>query len=700
MTLPFSGPSEILSRVFQHSKELDKIVELFNKLPSDGLAGGAVSAGLAGLYSYMGAAGLYAVLSMNPTIAAGMKDKLPDNIDKWLFPGAYLGTGMAMVASGVKTISALAFTLVCYAVQYRHHVQSGGDWRIFKPDVFKTLDLSKFMRAGAIQLLYIGPGNAIKPDIPKIDWMASSSSEIANYLLANVEGHMGLVPFLAALGVFHAAFTGLNVKQTLKAKYAKAYTYEIPANVLKMILGWTSLAGNVAGTVIKEFGLGSIVTSTYREAGDSPVQRDIFRGMLKKMPVEPKTYETTMPEGLDLASIELYNQMTAEAFEAERMGTLAARAGDGVRFVNDNYATLPFQEKLIKLTSNYYIRPSESPLVGPRPNPNEYTDVIFRALTTTETQDEVVDNYLSRLSVMLKDLDPALDDVRHNFLVATIRASAGAAHGDRIKNFLNSEEIRSVIQLHGLTATYKKVAERWGTDGREAWKGLKIFPGSPKGFIAKYFRKPAASQDDRFYNAVTTAGRSFPFTGVVTGDSLIQYGAAFSSFWLSAVQGDPTFETKVDPTLFRGTLYKFLMTSPADVGMSTEKYRREVLYPMLSVISRVASRLDDSRFDIRHNLLITVWLASHGPHSEVMKKWVEEHRYMYNAHGIYGKPKIGFRVVDLPRSLKESKHVKKLFKQYLIDSTNSVDGKVQYNMPQRAEPLRWTELEPPKSFIE
>ncbi len=144
VTLPFSGPSEILSRVFQHSKEWDKIVELFNKLPSDGLAGGAISAGLMGLYSYMGAAGLYAVLSMNPAIAAGMKDKLPDNIDKWLFPGAYLGTGMAMVASGVKPLSALAFTLVCYAVQYRHHVQSGGDWRIFKPDVFKTLTFVKF----------------------------------------------------------------------------------------------------------------------------------------------------------------------------------------------------------------------------------------------------------------------------------------------------------------------------------------------------------------------------------------------------------------------------------------------------------------------------------------------------------------------------------------------------------------------------
>ncbi len=86
-----------------------------------------------------------------------------------------------------------------------------------------------------------------------------------------------------------------------------------------------------------------------------------------------------MPEGLDSPSMELYERMTAEAQRED--GNSAARSGDGVRFVNDNYATFPFQEKLIKLTSNYYVRPSESPPCGPRPNSSEYNDVVF---TTTE----------------------------------------------------------------------------------------------------------------------------------------------------------------------------------------------------------------------------------------------------------------------------------------------------------------------------
>jgi len=695
LTLPFRPSTDIVEMLFQRYSTWDKAVEFYKTLPSDGLAGAAISAASAALASYVGASGLYAIFSMNPTLAAFMKDKLPKNIDRKLFLGAYLGTVAGMVASGFNPLSASIFTLFCYAVQYRHHVQSGGDWRIYKKDVFRGLDLSKFMRAGAIQLLYIGPGNAIKPNIPKIDWMASTFPEITNYLLANVEAHMGMVPFLAALGVFHAAFTGLNIRQTLLAKYAKAYTYEIPANVLKLSLGWTSLAGNVAGTAIKEFGIGASVTASFREAGNSPIQLDAVMGNLKKIGLERKNLEAAVPEGLASPFVKLYERMAAEALETERQGTLAARSGDGARFLKDNYAMLPFQEKLIKLTSNYYVRSDRSPFIPPRPASSEYNDVVFRALVTTETPGEVVDEYLSRLRIILTDLDPALADVRHNLLVATICAVAGAAHGDRIKGFLDSEDVWLVMQSYGLIALYEKVAEKRGTYDSEAWKALRILPGSSRGFIAKHFRKPVLSQEDKFYNAATVPGRSFPFSGVVTGNSVVQNGSPLFAFLLSAIQGDPAFETKADPTFFKGTLYKILMGNPAKAEMGMEQYRVEYLLPLLSGVLNSASKLNDSRFDIRHNLLTTIWLASNGPHSELLKKWIEEHKHLYNAHGIYGEPKIGSKVVALPRSrsLKERRLINALFKQYLVNSTNSADGKVRYNMPPKAGPMRWSSLE-------
>lgn len=733
LRLPFNDP---FGQIFQKTS-WERIPAFLRTFPMGSPAEIVQSITLGAMYAYMGISGTYALLGMHPTLRDKMKKYLPSWFNDATFPGAYLATVAGMIASGMKPDHAAVFTFICYLVQHRQHVQSGGEINIFKGGVWTGLDLTKYMRAGAVQLLYLGPGDAIKPFIPKpTDWL--NFNDVASYVLNNVEAHFGMVPFLALLGVAHAYVTGLNVKQTLKAKYAKAYTYEIPANTLKLMLGWTSLWGNVAATAIKEFGFGAIVTQSFREAGDSRLQRDAFMSYLKKIAMDMQLNGSA--EGIGDAAgdhwmdVELYREMKANA-DAIRKGAVAkARQGQAFEHLNESFIRRSLPEQLLTLADVYFMKRDYRVLLGPHIDERWYRTIIYRALVDPATPRETVEEFLRRLTLIAGDVNPELHYARYNLLLATMRAADGAAHGTLIKQYfdegpgktfmtLNASHIDRMLDefmaLNGeekdpkkiemkkraarrdLVKVYGHLGDRWAEvkklrkeRDRDAWISLPF--GRLRRFFKKHLVYPEGRAGIKFYAASATGGRVYPYSALFSGRSFVENAAALTSFLLTATQKNPPFQTFADTTLYRGTIYRFLMTPAKKADLSEEAYRDEILDPLLHGIGTAADHLGDGYKDARHNLLVSVWLASQGPHGEVIREWIDKdvNRARLQANGIYGNPKIPGRQIEegekgLPKGLNESRLIDDLFDDYLWDSDNSTDGQVVYPTS-HWKPIEWS----------
>jgi hypothetical protein len=663
--LPFNDPA---GRIFsKHSWE--SLPPALRTFPTSTSAEIAKSIVLGGTYGYMGVSSLYAFLTMNPTVRSFLKKRLPSGIENWLFPGAFLGTSVAMIASGFQPIQAITFSLFCYLVQHRHVVQGGGQWNVMKPGVWSSLDLSKYMRAGAVQLLYIGPGNAIKPHIVKPDFWNADFSTISQYVMNNIEAHCGMVPFLAALGVIHAFSTGLSVKQTLKAKYAKAYTYEIPANTFKLIAGWTSLIGNVGAALIKEFGLGAIVTQSFREAGGSSVQRDTFRGLISRIDralvdgngVTLSTLTQTSDELGDRRFVQLQKDMRANAAEMHKD-----------EYLSSKFMKRELADQLNILADCYFMDEDDRALLSPHLKDEWYRTIIYRGLMDPDTCEPAVKEYLKRLAVVASDVRPDLHYVRRNMIVSTIRAIAGSAHGEYIKQFFTEGRGKDIVQAYCLEKTLEEVLRMKREEGAHAWKWRRV-----RRWIEKNLHRRELTPEDAFYNAAATAGRRYLFSAPFSGRSLMENGAALSSFLLAASQSNPAFQTFADRTLYEGTIYRFLMTPAKKARKTDEEYRDKVVKPLLYAIGVVAARLGDTRKDVRHNLLVSALLAVHGPHGDVIEEWIEEKEHLLEANGIYGRPSI-------------DGDVKTLFSSYLWDSDSSTDGKIVFPASEW-RPLNWSD---------
>lgn len=442
---------------------------------------------------YVGLSTLFALLTMHPRLWELSLDKIP-----WarfaVIPGVFAGTIAGMVISNMTPTGALGLELFSYFVQYRYHVQGGGDKRIYRWSELRRLDLANFLRAGAVQLIYLGPGVALSPELPAPDMAHASLADIARYIRDAFYVHAAMVPFLAALGVFHGALTGLSIPQMLKAKYAKAYTYEIFSNVLKVMFKWESLIGNILSIATKEYFLGAAVTMSFREAGGSRVQRDAFRreieryhGVVQHQAIATSetqltpTVQTVLEALLDqclwedpdtwfdvrrfagmlvreiaAAHLPVDAQADPAAFTAlmqrpmvQRLQSLmdaarrmhdaaiaALQEGNAVADYRERFATQPVQEQLLRLTEAYFAPTDHRTILQPRPLRAEwYRTIVYRALTDPYTSDEVVEEFLSRVVIIAQDAEPTLADVRYNLLLATVRAIGGAAHGERLFAF-------------------------------------------------------------------------------------------------------------------------------------------------------------------------------------------------------------------------------------------------------------------------
>jgi hypothetical protein len=473
----------------------------------------------------------------------------------------------------------------------------------------------------------------------------------------NIEAHCGMVPFLAALGVIHAFSTGLSVKQTLKAKYAKAYTYEIPANTFKLMVGWTSLIGNVGAALIKEFGLGAIVTQSFREAGGSPVQRDTFMGLISRIDRnlangDGESSGTSTPTTDELANrrfIKLQEEMRANAALMDK-------------------EEVP--DRIDTLADSYFMEDNGKPM---HHVDNElFRTVIYQGLTDPDTCEPAVKEYLKRLTVVSFDVKAGLKYLRRNMIVSTIRAMAGNAHGELIEEFFTEGRGKDIVQAYGLERILEDVLKMKREEGAHAWKWRRV-----RKWMKRNMHKRELSSEDVFYNAAATAGRRYLFSAPFTGRSLMENGAALSSFLLAASQANPAFQTFADRTLYEGTIYRFLMTPAKKAGKSDEEYHTKVVKPLLHAIGVVAARLGDTRKDVRHNLLVSAWLAADGPHADVIGPWIEENEHLLEANGIYGRPAV-------------SGNAKTLFSIYLWDSDNSTDGKVVFPASEWPE-LNWSD---------
>jgi hypothetical protein len=675
LTLPFNHPlDKIFSGVDWH-----RIPEWARPFSYGGPAGAAHSLFVSAAYLWMGLSGAYAVAKMNPTASVWLDRNLPDYA-KWIaLPGSFLATSAAMVASGVDPVSSPLLVLFNYLIMHRHWVQSGGSWNIFKKDVLKGLPLAKYMAGGAIQLLYIGPGNAIKPHIP-----AMAETGAAQFVWHNMEAHCGMVGFLAALGGFHAILTGLSVAQTLKAKYAKAWTYEIPANVIKLMLGWTSLAGNVIAPAIKELGFGGVVTQSYREGGGSPLQVDMLLGLIAKyhkirLSGEP---ESVADPSLDQRMLDLHQTMAVNANHIQDQGVRAALRGEAYGFLNTILTSQPIADQLLVLTDAYFMENDERVLIGPHLRNEWYTEIIYRALTDPDTSVDRISAFLDRLRVVSLDPSPSLRPVRHNLIIATMRAMAGTAHGEQIARYFTDGYGNEMVKMYGLENVMAEIERMKRGEGKEAWRSIvPWWRGKVRSWMDKHILSRGVSSVDKFYNAAAMAGRRFKFSAPFTGRSLVENGAPFSAFLLSASQADPVFQTEADSTLYAGSIYGILMTPTQKSFETTDDYEASVIKPLLELIRLNALKVGDNRMDVRHNLLVSVWLASQGPHGELIRTWIAENKHIFQANGIYGMLKVDGVKRHLPRKLSQRSLIRAWFKDNLWDSDISADGRVVYPSP-------------------
>jgi hypothetical protein len=690
LRLPLNDP---IGKIFSGAS-WDKIPTALRTFSFDSPGAVAQSLGLGALYLYMAASMGYAFANMNPVVNKTINGLLKKS--KWeytniavkslMFPGAFMATWGAMAASGVG-VWAPVVVLTAYLVYYRNYVQGGGDPNIFRREQFKDLPLEKAMTAGAVQLLYIGTGAAIVKDLP-------DRAEVGNlqFLQNAIEVHAGIVPFLAVLGIFHAVMSGYSIKQTLKAKAAKAYTYDLPSNALKLILGWRSMWANTLGPLIKEFGLGAPVTNVYREAGDSPTQRHTFAKIVED---HRKTMDATsgraanargglkLVEAPDEKLVVLREKMIQQASDLYARGIQAAMNGQAYGFQNEMLTKRSLVERLMMIADAYFMTDDRRLLIGPHLQPEWYRTIIFRGLTDPGTSIPTVDAFLQLLRVIAADRAPEKAYVRRNFIAATMRAMLDMHHGNRIYEFFNSKEGAPLIEQYQLQHVFQELKEKRRDGRREVpgfvsdmrvrlWQRRNIlnFGVAP----TDAFRETPA---DKFYGAVTVAGRRYRFSAPFTGRSAVENGSPFSSFLLSASQGDAPFQTTPDLTLYAGTLFKMLMSPVEKEKTTTEKHQAQILRPLLDLIGVNAAKLGDNRKDVRHNLLMTVLFASQGPNGQFVRQWIKDHKHLYHANGIYSPLKFDEKVDRLPHTLKD-RGVDKLFAKHLWDSEVSADGMVVY----------------------
>lgn len=684
LTLPFNHPFE---RIFSKTS-INHLPQWARTFSFTTVADAGRSIGLGLLYGYMGFSSLYYLAHMNPKASALLRKYLPRYMDYVLFPGAFLATTVAMIASGVSLEAAPVLVFWNYIIQHRHFVQGGGTWNPLRTGVAKEMPWPIYATAGGVQVLYLGPGNAIKPHVPPL-----SETGFLQYLWNNIEANAGMVGFLATLGVFHAVFSGLSIKQTLKAKFAKAWTYEIPANTIKLMLGWTSFLANIIGPFIKEIGLGSVVTAVYRESGGSPLQVNTFAklisahhaAMQKQALGDEAPPESSPGSVIEVSQFaDLQKKMKSNANKMHDDGVKAALRGEAYGYLNVALLRQSIADQLITLTDVYFMEDDKRLLLRPDYRKERYTEIVYNALTDPNTSPEAVEEFFDRLRVIAADTSPELKHVRRNLIMTTIRAMAGKAHGDKIYKFFTEGEGISLVSAYKLAGILEEVSKMPRNEGHStsSW----IAKRSARKWIERHLLKPNVTPGDpfdqhpadKFYSAAAVAGRRFKFTAPFTGRTLVENGSPFSTFLLSASQSDPAFQTTADSTLFAGTIYGLLMASTKKSFMTTQDHEEKVVIPLLDLIKHSAQRVGDNRTDVRHNLLVTAWLASQGPYGRVVREWIEKNKHIYQANGIYGMLKFDSTQRRLPRSLSEKELIKQLFKKYLRSSDNSSDGVVVY----------------------
>ena len=324
-------------------------------------------------------------------------------------------------------------------------------------------------------------------------------------------------------------------------------------------------------------------------------------------------------------------------------------------------------------------------LLQPRPTNNQYITVVYAALTAKTTDRQQVEEFIERLAVIAEDRTPHLADVRHNLLVATLQAMEHSRHGFMLRQFFESPRGQRLLAQYGLEDTFDGL---WLEDAlynaglKRRWK-----PRSAGRWIKRNLTPAPQAPEDRLYNAMTIVGRKKRFSAPFTGRSVVENAIPALALVQSIARSDPAYQTTANRSFYQDTIMHVLMRDPKAEGMTTAEYQQRVVRPLLDAIYRIATHVDDNRFDIRYNLLLTAWLARNGPHMEVLHEYRKRFKHLHEVHGVYGRallnPDEGFLVLPStwPRRLSsERRALTGLFKRWLRNSTNSADGQIVYSV--------------------
>lgn len=353
---------------------------------------------------YMGVAGLYAFgMLMRPDLQKHLTQRIPNLalIEMALMPGAYAATVGIGVLSGVKLNDALMIPLICYGVQARHHLMGGQRIKL------REIDWAAMMRAGGVQLLYLAPGAAM------IDGLQPQTM-VDRYML-----NLGMGPLLISIGLVHGWIIGFGAENVGKSKIAKYPTYDALGNIAKMMFGWMTWGGTLAGVLIKEIGLGAAVTRAYPEAVGSSTQ-----------------YTALLRSVLNLRRA----RETGDADIATRQTDFENALAEGGRRWNffDPLAPRNLAQAIPPLMAFYTSAKKQEPGFQTLPNELFFRRTILRFLMDESIQPEVVEAFLIDSEQMLNRTNTDTSDrrdVQRNLLV-TINAARMGVHKETIQAFL------------------------------------------------------------------------------------------------------------------------------------------------------------------------------------------------------------------------------------------------------------------------
>lgn len=610
-------------------------------------------------YLYMGAAATY-------TFANAANKNFRKNFQKWtkmtkekqtwleifLFGGAHYTMAQIGIATGVPEFDAWTLPLAAYIPQIRHYIQGGGRGG------FTSINFAAMMASGATLFLYAGPGAAMRSDI------------MSYHMFDYFQEHVGMSPYLVNFGVMHAILTGLSVKRTMQAKYAKILNYDFIGNLIKMLIGWTSFLGNMGTQFSKEIVTGAAVSNSFREASGSRIQKGLLYDYFRQLGelVESTNQEVDEVEEISKVRHVLHEKHREEVLQVQEQLTqdgklltekaiLAGKTDQGWQFLQSVFLNQSPENKLKLIPVLYYTTDHANHLIPQKLKVDEYNKYIYQYLVDKKSNPKVISEFLEQIAAILLDEKEGLEDVRENLMLTIIAAKGNTPHKDIFTQFFTKHVWLNELFSKNQIENFEKdpLPKPWRKKATRRWFDKNLTTGLTK------HQQHVQRLDDAF----AVAARRWNFLNPLTGHSVRAMITPVTAFLSSLGSKDPSFQTTPDHIFFRETIFAFLLD---------KKSGKTEVKGLLEFAKHYLSKVDYDRRDIQYNLLITLLAAIQPegkeptPHQDLVENFVKENSWMLSYYGIRASD-----VANPPRH-SETPRAIKWFWQRLKSSDVSADG--------------------------